>query len=107
MRIIGIMSNIVISGLAFIMCALGIGLCIYLLITKRLDTSLPTSNMLICFFGLGWLSFTMQTFTHMSVGCLLGIMCFFIGFSIWAYKHLKIGDMLYRTLLQKHVKQIK
>ena len=83
--------------LAIVMCALGIGLCIYLLATKKIDTKLPSSNMLICFFGQGWLSFLMQSLVHLSLGCFFGIACFFIGFSIWAHKHLKIVDIVYRT----------
>ena len=87
--------------LAMVMCALGIGLCIYLLVSKKVDTKLPTSNMLICFFGLGWTSFLMQALIHLSLGCFFGILCFFVGFTIWAYKHLKIVDVVYRTF---HIK---
>lgn len=83
------------------MCALGIGLCIYLLITSKVDTKLPTSNMLICFFGLGWMSFLMQCFSHITIGCFFGILFFFIGYSIWAYKHLKIIDHIYKTIFNK------
>lgn len=82
--------------LAIVMCALGIGLCIYLLATKKIDTKLPSSNMLICFLDqVG--GFLMQSLVHLSLGCFFGITCFFIGFSIWAYKHLKIVDNVYRT----------
>ena len=66
------------AAVAISMCALGIGLCIYLLIHPRVDTKPPTSNMLICFFGLGWMRFLMQALDHVSLGCFFGITFFFI-----------------------------
>lgn len=90
-----------IAMLAIVMCALGIGLSIYLLATCKIDTRLPTINMLLCFYGIGWMSFLMQSIQHVSLSFFGGVLTFFIGFIVWSYKHLKIVDKVYRKLANK------
>lgn len=90
------MNNLWIVIPSLLICLVGIGLAIYLLTTRHVDTKIRSTNLLLCFTGLAWMFFAMQTFDDITLDFLLGIFFYFLGFSIWTYHYLVLLKEAYQ-----------
>lgn len=93
------------TGISVTLSVIALSYCFYLLVTKKLDTSLTACTVHLSLTGIGWMFFLYQAISgHTDYLSCLGMIPLFLGFVTWSHTQMNISNAAYKLCRDKIIK---